>query len=182
MLLHARGTSGARELADLNALVADSVTLACGGSKAGGPEVRIEADYDASIGTVELATTDMSRVFINVIDNALYAMRQKGREQETGSAYEPVLSIKTRRAGDRVEVRIRDNGPGVPQAIADKIFNPFFTTKKPGEGTGLGLSLSHDIVVEGHHGTMRMDSAPGSHTEFVITLPKRGVSSKATPT
>jgi signal transduction histidine kinase len=171
MLLHARRPSGVREERDLNALVAESVSLGQGGVRGPPLEVVVEAEYDPELGRVELVGADLSRVFINVVDNALYAMRQK--RQQLGPAYTPTLTLRTAGRGAHAEVRIRDNGPGIPREFAEKIFEPFFTTKPPGQGTGLGLSLSHEIVVQGHQGTLRMESTPGEFAEFIITLPKR---------
>jgi signal transduction histidine kinase len=112
-------------------------------------------------------------VFINVIDNACYALFEK---QRAGTAFVPTLWIRSRNLGDRAEVRIRDNGMGIPPSVVDTIFNPFFTTKPAGEGTGLGLSIAHDIVVQGHQGEIRVETAPLESTEFIITLPKKGLS------
>jgi histidine kinase len=173
MLLHSRQAPAAREPADLNAILTESVNLAYHGVRAKDPAFApaIQSECDPAVGQVDVARQDISRVFINVLHNAYYAIRQK--KQALGARYTPVLQVRTHDRGDRVEVRIRDNGPGIPPAVASQIFNPFFTTKPPGEGTGLGLSLSHDIVVGGHQGEMRVESAEGQFTEFVITLPRR---------
>ncbi|WP_437678789.1 ATP-binding protein [Sorangium sp. So ce131] len=172
MLQHARRPSDERAPADLNAVVDEGVRLARAGAQGGELDVRVVAAYDPGIGPVEMAALDIGRVFLNVVDNALYAMREKKRERGTG--YAPELRVRTAERRDHVEVRIRDNGTGIPDAVAARIFEPFFTTKPPGQGTGLGLSLSRDIVVQGHQGTMRVESEEGEYTEFVITLPKRG--------
>ncbi|NMO18890.1 FHA domain-containing protein [Pyxidicoccus fallax] len=171
MLLHARRPAGVREERDLNAVVAESLNLGQGGARGQPLEVVVEAEYEPELGRVEMVAADLSRVFINVVDNAVYAMRQK--RQQRGPAYTPTLRIRTLSRGPQVEVRIRDNGPGIPRELADKIFEPFFTTKPPGQGTGLGLSLSHEIVVQGHQGSFRMESTPGEFAEFIITLPRR---------
>ncbi|WP_437962991.1 ATP-binding protein (plasmid) [Sorangium sp. So ce119] len=170
MLQHARRPSGERAPADLNAVVDESVRLARAGTQGGDLDVRVVAAYDPAIGPLEMARLDMGRVFLNVVDNALYAMRQKRREH--GDGYAPELSVRTAVRGDHVEVRIRDNGTGIPEKVAARMFEPFFTTKPPGDGTGLGLSLSREIVVQGHQGTMRVESEEAEYTEFVITLPK----------
>lgn len=173
MLLHARSSSGAREEADLHAVLDESVLVVqrvLSGQQRGF-DLRVVTDFDRSVGAVEMVTADISRVFVNVIDNACYAMRQKSLLAITG--YVPALTLSTRASGGSVEVRIRDNGPGLRAEIADKIFNPFFTTKPPGQGTGLGLSLSHEIIVQGHRGEMRVTSEPGAFTEVVIVLPRR---------
>jgi two-component system, NtrC family, sensor kinase len=175
MLQHARRSPGPREAVDLNALVAESVALGQGGMRGDPLPVRLDAGYDPAAGVLELIRAEVGRVVINIVDNALYAMRQKWREQ--GAAYVPVLQVRTLSRPEQVEVRLRDNGPGIPPESAGRIFDPFFTTKPPGQGTGLGLSLSHDIIVQGHQGTLRMETVPGEFTEFVITLPRRGTRS-----
>ncbi|RKH48410.1 FHA domain-containing protein [Corallococcus sicarius] len=172
MLQHARRSPGPREAVDLNALVAESLALGQGGVRGEPVPVRLEAEYDPAVPHVELVRADVGRVIINVVDNALYAMRQKWKAQ--GAAYVPVLKVRTLARQESVEVRLRDNGPGIPGDSAQRIFDPFFTTKPPGQGTGLGLSLSHDIIVQGHQGTFRMETVPGEFTEFVITLPRQG--------
>jgi len=110
-------------------------------------------------------------VILNIVNNACYATNE--RKKAEGSAYSPVLTIRTRGHQDRVEIRIRDNGPGMPKEVREKIFNPFFTTKPAGAGTGLGLSISHDIVAGQHEGFLGVDSAPGEWTEFRIVLPRK---------
>ncbi|NBD09299.1 FHA domain-containing protein [Corallococcus silvisoli] len=172
MLQHARRAPGPREEVDLNTLVAESVALGQGGMRGEPLPVRLDAEYAPDVGRLELIRAEVGRVIINIVDNALYAMRQKRQAQ--GAAYVPVLKVRTLARLDQVEVRLRDNGPGIPTESAGRIFDPFFTTKPPGQGTGLGLSLSHDIIVQGHQGTFRMESVPGEFTEFVITLPRRG--------
>jgi len=174
MLLHARKEPGEREPADVNALVAESLKLATGARRSA-PAVAIDLACDEAAGEVEMARGDMSRVLVNVVENALYAMAEKQRER--GPGYAPRLEVRTASLGDRVEIRVRDNGTGVARDIADRVFNPFFTTKPPGEGTGLGLSLSHDIVAHGHQGTIRMESEPGE-CAIAITLPRRGIKAR----
>ncbi len=173
MLLHARAPTGGREEVDINALLANSVSLAYHGMRGRmrGFDVTVDAAYDPSIGPMKVASSELSQVFVNVIDNACYAMQKKAQAMD--GAYAPRLTIRTKNLGEMAEVRIRDNGTGIPADVVGRIFRPFFTTKPTGEGTGLGLSVSHDIVVEGHHGEMRVESVPGEHTEFVIALPRR---------
>jgi signal transduction histidine kinase len=170
MLGHARGRSATREAADLNAVLAESLRVAITPRDLG-PDfsVEIDAAYDASILPFEMVAADLSRVFVNIVQNACYAMRQKRGAK--GPAYGPRLTVRTANLGARVEVRLHDNGTGIAAEIAGKIFDPFFTTKPPGEGTGLGLSLSHDIVVQGHQGSLQARSEPGAFTELVLTLP-----------
>jgi two-component system, NtrC family, sensor kinase len=173
MLRHARGGSRVREEGDINAIVAESLKLACLGARtlSASVEIAIDAEYDASIGAMQLVRADLVRAFVNVIENACHAMQKKRRD--LGATYAPALTIRTRNCGACVEIRIRDNGTGISQDIADRIFNPFFTTKPPGEGTGLGLSLSHEIIVQGHQGKIQTNTVPGEFAEFIITLPNR---------
>ncbi len=171
MLQHARRSEGTRAPGDLNMLVAESVRFGGGGLHGAAPPIRVEEEYDPEVGMIDMVRVDLGRVFINVVNNAIYAMTQKTRQ--LGAAYQPVLKVRTLQSGEHAEVRIRDNGLGIPADIAPNVFEPFFTTKPPGEGTGLGLSLSYDIVVQGHQGTMRMETEPGTFTEFIIVLPKR---------
>ncbi|MCZ6681411.1 MAG: ATP-binding protein, partial [Candidatus Poribacteria bacterium] len=132
--------------------------------------ITIETDYDDSVGSIEVVPQDISRVFLNVLNNGCYAVHQ--RQKAAAGDFSPGLWVKTKNLGTRVEIRIRDNGAGIPEAIRDSIFNPFFTTKPTGEGTGLGLSISYEIVVEEHNGEIRMETEEGRYTEFIITLPK----------
>lgn len=171
MLMHAHQPTGSFEARDLNALVAESIIIGRDGARGEPIPVKLEPEYDPAIGLVEMRASALSRVFINVVDNAIYAMRQK--RQKLGPEYTPVLRVRTLDRDGLAEVRIRDNGPGIPAKYAQRIFDPFFTTKPPGEGTGLGLSLSHKIVVQGHQGALHMETSPGEFTEFIISLPKR---------
>jgi signal transduction histidine kinase len=170
MLRHARRSEGTRSKTDFNALIRDSMNLAVQGlrGKPGAASVRAESELAPDVGIVELAANDISRVLINLLDNAFYATVQK--RQQAGAGFSPLIHVRTRRQGDTVELRVRDNGSGIPEHIREKLFLPFFTTKPSGVGTGLGLSLCHDIVQE-HHGDIRVESAPGEYTEFIITLP-----------
>ncbi|MCY1020391.1 trifunctional serine/threonine-protein kinase/ATP-binding protein/sensor histidine kinase [Pyxidicoccus sp. MSG2] len=179
MLLHSRVSGGAVGETDLNALLAESLTLVYQGIRSKDPSfnMKVDARYDASFGTVEANARQLSRVFINIINNACYALREKRRQLGPGS--EPVLTVRTRDLGERAEVCIRDNGPGIPASVLPSIFQPFFTTKPPGEGTGLGLSLSREIIVDGHKGELQVRTEEGQFTEFIVTLPKRGAGEKA---
>ena len=173
MLLHSREGSGDHRPADINALVDESLNLAYHGARAERPDfnVTLERDFDASAGTVEVFPQEITRVFLNLVSNGFYAVNK--RKLEAGqSGYDPVLRTATRNLGDAVEIRIRDNGTGIPPDVKDKMFNPFFTTKPAGEGTGLGLSMSHDIIVKQHGGTIDVDTEPGQFTEFRIVLPR----------
>src|SRR5262245_3030837 len=171
MLLHSRGTPGERRPTDLNALLDEYVNLAYHGMRAQDSafNISIEKSYDPTVGIIDVAPQDLSRVFLNIANNACYATREKKRVN--GASYSPTLWIKTHRLEDRAEIRIRDNGTGIPREILDKVFNPFFTTKPTGQGTGLGLSMSYDIVVAGHNGELLVESEAGSFTEFILRLP-----------
>jgi predicted ATPase/signal transduction histidine kinase/tRNA A-37 threonylcarbamoyl transferase component Bud32 len=172
MLMHSRGKSGERELTDLNALLAEYVNLAYHGMRAKDSSfnITLETHYDDSLGQVNIVPQNISRVFLNVINNACYAAHEK--KKEIGEGFSPTLWVSTKNLGDRVEIRIRDNGNGIPQEDLGKIFNPFFTTKPTGQGTGLGLSISHDIIVQEHRGQIKVETEAGSYAEFIITLPK----------
>jgi signal transduction histidine kinase len=124
---------------------------------------------------VDVFPQEITRVLLNLIDNGFYAATKRKAEAKSG-AYEPTLTAMTKDLGDSVEIRIRDNGTGIPAEVRDKLFNPFFTTKPPGEGTGLGLSLSYDIIVKQHGGAIEVDTQPGEFTEFKIILPRAGAS------
>ena len=173
MLLHSRDKGGERQPTDINALLAQDIDLTYHGMRANDPSfnVAVETDYDDSIGQIDVVPQDISRVSLNIINNACYAVHQKRKKIDEG--FTPTLRVRTKNLGDHVEIRIRDNGAGIPKDVVDKIFNPFFTTKPTGEGTGLGLSISYDILVQEHNGEIRVESEAGSYTEFIITLPKK---------
>lgn len=172
MLAHSRTSSGQMEPTNLNALTDEYLRLAYHGQRAAQPSFNCQliTDLGTDIPTLHLAAQDMGRVLLNLFGNAFYALQQK--QQTTAAPYEPTLWVSTAiKEGKTVEIRIRDNGPGIPEAILQKVFQPFFTTKPTGEGTGLGLSLSYDIVTKAHQGTLEVTSTEGEGTEFVITLP-----------
>jgi two-component system NtrC family sensor kinase len=172
MLAHSRTSSGQREHTNLNALTDEFLRLAYHGQRAAHPTFNCQliTDFSTEIPTLNLAAQDMGRVLLNLYTNAFYALQQK--QQLVAESYEPTLWVSTAvKEGKIVEIRIRDNGPGIPQGILQKVFQPFFTTKPTGEGTGLGLSLSYDIVTKGHQGSLEVNSVEGEGTEFVITLP-----------
>jgi GAF domain-containing protein len=172
MLLHSREGSGERRPTDINALLDEGLNLAYHGARAEKPQfnVTLQRDFDENAGTVELFPQEITRAFLNLISNGFYAATK--RKAEIGSRFDPILRATTRNLGDSVEIRIRDNGPGIPAEVKEKMFNPFFTTKPAGEGTGLGLSMSHDIIVKQHGGTIDVETAPGQFTEFTIVLPR----------
>ncbi len=173
MLLHSREGSTERRQVNLNGLVEECLNLAYHGARAENQEFKInlEQSFDPTIGRVDLFPQEMTRVLINLISNGFYAATKRKAETKL-NGYEPTLAAATKNLGDRVEIRIRDNGGGIPAEVIDKIFNPFFTTKPAGEGTGLGLSLSHDIVVKQHAGSIEVDTRPGEYTEFKVILPR----------
>jgi signal transduction histidine kinase len=177
MLLHSREGSGEHRPADINAIVEESLNLAYHGARAERPgfNITLRKSLDPDAGEVDLFPQEITRVLLNLITNGFYATAKRGAAVD-GAAYEPILSASTRNLGDRVEIRIRDNGTGIPAEVREKMFNPFFTTKPAGEGTGLGLSLSHDIVVKQHAGTIEVETEPGAFTEFRIVLPRGAAS------
>jgi GAF domain-containing protein len=177
MLLHSREGSGEHRPVDINAIVEESLNLAYHGARAEkqGFNITLERAFDPSAGQVDLYPQEVTRVFLNLISNGFYAA-MKRKSEANDEAYEPTLTATTKNLGDRVEIIIRDNGTGIPPKMREKIFNPFFTTKPAGEGTGLGLSLSHDIVVKQHAGSIEVDSQPGEFTEFRIILPRAAAS------
>jgi len=172
MLLHARSQKGVRQEADINTLLREALQLAWHGMRAQVPDftVEIEEEYDTSLPRIEVIPQEISRVFLNVLSNAFQAVRKR-MQDGSDEAYIPAVRVSTRATATGVEVRIRDNGTGIPEAIRDKIFQPFFTTKPTGEGTGLGLSLSYDIIVKGHGGEIGVESEEGRVTAFSIKLP-----------
>jgi GAF domain-containing protein len=173
MLLHSREGSGDHRPADINALLDESLNLAYHGARAEGREfnVTLQRDFDERAGAAEVFPQEITRVFLNLISNGFYAVTKR-KTDHGGSAFDPVLIAATRDLGDSVEIRIRDNGTGIPAEVKEKMFNPFFTTKPAGEGTGLGLSMSHDIIVKQHGGRIDVETEPGQFTEFRIVLPR----------
>jgi signal transduction histidine kinase len=174
MLLHSREGSGEHRPVDINALVEESLNLAYHGARAEkqGFNVTLERSFDPAADQADLYPQDITRVLLNLILNGFYATTK--RKAEAGDGYEPTLLASTRSLGDRVEIRVRDNGTGIPPEVKEKIFNPFFTTKPAGEGTGLGLSISHDVIVKQHGGSIDVETKPGAFSEFIIVLPRVG--------
>ena len=172
MLLHSRGKAGERQETDLNALLAEYTNLAYHGMRAQDQtfNVRIETDFDPAIGKLNVVPQDLSRAFLNIVNNACYAANDRKKSSTNG--FTPVVRVSARNLESAVEIRIRDNGNGIPESIREKIFNPFFTTKPAGVGTGLGLSLSYDIITQVHKGEIMVDTREGEYTEFIITLPR----------
>jgi signal transduction histidine kinase len=173
MLLHSRERSGERRTADINALVAESLDLAYHGARAAkaGFTITLKQDLDPKAGSIELYPQEITRALLNLISNGFYAAIRRKTEVDDES-FEPFLSAVTRNLGTAVEISIRDNGAGIPADVREKMFNPFFTTKPPGEGTGLGLSMTHDIIVKQHGGRIDVETEPGKFTEVTIRLPR----------
>jgi len=174
MLSHAREGPGSMRETDLNSLIDESLNLAYHGARAENRSfnVTLERAYDPAVGELTLYPQEMTRVFLNLIGNAFYAT-QKRYDQTQGTDYRPSVRVSTEDLGQTVAVRVRDNGTGMADSVLEKVFTPFFTTKSVGEGTGLGLSLSYDIVVNQHHGRLEVESEQGEFTEFLVTLPRR---------
>ena len=172
MLEHSRGKSGERHPTDINAMLEEDINLAYHGMRAQDStfNIKFEIELDPNAGVLDVVPQDISRVFLNVINNGCYAAHRRKMEEE--GTFTPVLSVRSRVAAGRLEIRIRDNGMGIPEAIREKLFTPFFTTKPAGQGTGLGLSISYDIIVHGHGGEMSFESVEGEYAEFIISLPK----------
>jgi two-component system NtrC family sensor kinase len=170
MLLHSRTSAGKKEVVDINALADEYLRLAYHGLRAkdNSFNANLQTDFDPSIGKINLISQDIGRVLLNLYNNAFYAVKEKKKQQI--EKYEPTISVITKRAGDRVSISIRDNGNGITQKVLDKIFQPFFTTKPAGEGTGLGLSLSYDIV-KAHGGNIKVETKEGEYTEFIVQIP-----------
>ena len=177
MLLHSREGSGEHRVADINQLLDESLNLAYHGARAerSGFDIALQRDFDANAGTVELFPQEITRAFLNLISNGFYAVTRR-KTENGGSGFEPALRASTKNLGNSVEIRICDNGTGIPAEVKAKMFNPFFTTKPSGEGTGLGLSISHDIIVKQHGGTIEVETQPGQFTEIRIVLPRKGTS------
>lgn len=172
MLQHTRASTGQKELIDINALAEEYLRLSYHGLRAKDKSfyARLETHFDSSQPKLEVVPQDIGRVLLNLYNNAFYAVQQKKTSIDQES-YQPMVQVSTFLKGDTMELRIRDNGCGIPENIRHKILQPFFTTKPTGQGTGLGLSLSYDIITKGHNGEIRIDSEEGEYTEFIIRLP-----------
>ena len=176
MLQHSRTSTGVKEPTNINALADEYLRLAYHGLRAKDPRdsanksftATTKTDFDESIGDINIIPQDIGRVILNLITNAFYATSEKQKINST--AYEPIVSVSTKKVKDKVEVKVKDNGNGIPQKVLDKIFQPFFTTKPTGQGTGLGLSLSYDIV-KAHGGELKVHTKEGEGSEFIIQLP-----------
>jgi len=171
MLQHSRTSTGKKEPTDINVLADEYLRLAYHGLRAKDKSFNaaIKTDYDESIGLVKIISQDIGRVILNLITNAFYAVMEKKKIHPTG--YEPTVTVSTKKNDNKIIVEVKDNGTGIPQKAIDKIFQPFFTTKPTGQGTGLGLSLSYDIVTKGHGGELKVETKEGESTTFSVILP-----------
>jgi signal transduction histidine kinase len=176
MLQHSRSSSGVKEPTDINALADEYLRLAYHGLRAKDPRdsanksfnATMKTDFDTSIGSINIIPQDIGRVILNLITNAFYAVTEK--KKQVGDGYEPIVAVSTKKIKNKVEIKVKDNGNGIPQKVLDKIFQPFFTTKPTGQGTGLGLSLSYDIV-KAHGGELKVETIENEGAEFTIVLP-----------
>jgi signal transduction histidine kinase len=181
MLQHSRISGGIKEPTDINALADEYLRLAYQGLRAKDKNFNatLKTDFDPAIGNINIIPQDIGRVLLNLINNAFYALSAKASAFANATAdkvakadinYEPTLFLSTRKLEDKIEIIVKDNGNGIPEQVLDKVFQPFFTTKPTGQGTGLGLSLSYDII-KAHQGTINIRNTPGEGAEFIITLP-----------
>ena len=171
MLQHSRTSNNKKEPTDINALADEYLRLAYHGMRAKDKifNATIKTDFDETIGLIKIISQDIGRVILNLITNAFYAVTEKKKLYPEG--YEPTVTVSTKKVDNRIEIKVKDNGTGIPQKALDKIFQPFFTTKPTGQGTGLGLSLSYDIVTKGHGGELKVETMEPEYTEFIIILP-----------
>jgi signal transduction histidine kinase len=170
MLQHSRASSGQKEPTDINALADEYLRLSYHGFRAKGKSfnAEIKTEFDNTIVKINIVPQDIGSVLLNLYNNAFYAVTEKSKQQ--AGSYQPAVSVSTKKINDKVEIRVKDNGNGIPQKVLDKIFQPFFTTKPTGQGTGLGLSLSYDIV-KAHGGEIKVEQEEGVRTEFIVNLP-----------
>lgn len=174
MLQHSRGRSGEFESVEINNMVTEYVNLAYHGMRAKDKSFNtaIRTDLDPAVDKASIIPQDLSRVVLNIVNNSCYALDEKTKKGGV-PGFSPEVVVSTRKIRDLIEIKIRDNGTGIPQHVVDKIFNPFFTTKPTGKGTGLGLSMSYDIVTKMHKGKLEVNSKEGEYTEFIITIPEK---------
>jgi signal transduction histidine kinase len=179
MLQHSRSSTSQKELTDINKLADEYLRLCYHGLRAKDQSfnVLLNTEYDESIKKINIIPQDIGRVILNLITNAFYAVAEKKKQQpearlndEVGQGYEPTVSFSTKSIGDKVEIKVADNGKGIPQKVLDKIFQPFFTTKPTGQGTGLGLSISYDII-KAHGGELKVETKEGEGSVFILNLP-----------
>jgi signal transduction histidine kinase len=178
MLQHSRTDSGQNELTDLNALADEYLRLSYHGLRA--KDKSFNADFkleaDENLPNINIVPQDIGRVLLNLINNAFFAVKTRHALSQqhalSRQEYKPLVTVSTKNLGDKIEISVKDNGPGIPDEIKDKIFQPFFTTKPTGEGTGLGLSMSYDIITKGHGGNIKLETSEGTGTEFIVQIPK----------
>jgi signal transduction histidine kinase len=172
MLQHSRSSSGVKEPTDINALADEYLRLAYHGLRAKDKtfNAKFETHLDPTLPKLNVIPQDIGRVLLNLINNAFYAVSERLRQAQPDSGYEPTVAVTTKNLGDKIEVSVKDNGNGIPDSIKEKIFQPFFTTKPTGQGTGLGLSLSYDIV-KAHGGELKVETKDGEGSLFNLTLP-----------
>jgi signal transduction histidine kinase len=171
MLQHSRTSSGQKEMTEINELADEYLRLAYHGLRAKDKSfnAKFETDFDNSIGKINIIPQDMGRVLVNLINNAFYSVGEKKRM--SGNGFEPIVKVITKKVNGKIEIKVKDNGGGISQKVLDKIFQPFFTTKPTGQGTGLGLSLAYDIVTKGHGGELKVETKENEGSEFVISIP-----------
>ncbi|WP_121357051.1 sensor histidine kinase [Flavisolibacter nicotianae] len=171
MLQHSRKSSGQKEPADINAMVDEWLRLSYHGMRAKDKAFYAvtKTHYDSSVGKVDVQPQDMGRVFLNLYNNAFYAVQEK--KKQLNDSFEPVVEVSTKKEGNQILITVKDNGTGMSPKVVDKVFQPFFTTRPAGEGTGLGLSLSYDVVTKGHGGELKVESREGTGTEFIVSIP-----------
>ncbi len=172
MLEHSRASSGEREMTDINKLADEYLRLSYHGLRAKDKNFNADykTDFDETLPKINIFPQDVGRVLLNLINNAFWAVNQK-KKSVSDTNYETVVVVSTKKIGDYIEIKVKDNGNGIPKQNLEKIFQPFFTTKPTGEGTGLGLSLSYDIITKGHGGELKVESEEGIGSEFKIILP-----------
>jgi signal transduction histidine kinase len=178
MLQHSRRSSGQKELTDINALADEYLRLAYHGLRAKDKSfnANFRTDFDLTVGKINVVPQEIGRVILNLINNAFYAVNEKQKAKGLGTnaesnSYDPTVTVSTAKQNGKIEIKVKDNGSGIPQRILDKIFQPFFTTKPTGQGTGLGLSLAYDIITKGHGGQLKVETKEGEGAEFIILLP-----------
>jgi two-component system, NtrC family, sensor kinase len=174
MLQHSRTSTGVKKFTDINALAGEYLRLSYHGLRAKDNffNAKMNTYFDESIGKIDIIPQDIGRVLLNLYNNAFYAVSEMNKQQPEG--YEPSVSVSTKKINNKLEISVKDNGNGIPQKVVDKIFQPFFTTKPTGQGTGLGLSLSYDIL-KAHGGEIKVETKEGEGSEFIIQLPLNNV-------
>ncbi len=173
MLEHSRASTGVKELTDINKLADEYLRLSYHGLRAKDKEFNADfsTDFDENLPKISVIPQDIGRVLLNLINNAFYAVSEKSKQNTEGVSYSPTVTVSTQHVDNQIVIKVEDNGIGMPESVRAKVFQPFFTTKPTGQGTGLGLSLAYDIVTKGHGGSLEVESTEGVGTEFIINLP-----------